>query len=373
MEQINMTSKGPNEMTLNMGPQHPSTHGVCRLVLKVNGEKVVKIDPVIGYLHRGIEKLAENRTYIQFLPLTDRLDYISAMSNNMVYSRGVEELMGIVVPQRAEYIRVIMLELQRMASHLLFIGSLGADLGAFTVIMYGFRERERVLDLLEMASGGRLTYTYIWPGGVRWDLPEGFVERCRKVMEELPKYLDDYDKYFYGNEIFLKRCEGVGVLEADDAINRGVTGPILRACGMPYDVRKDDPYSVYDQLDFKVITEKEGDTLARFNVRMREIRESINIVHQALDALPEGEYKAQVPKILKPAQGEVYSRVESPRGEFSMYMVSDGTSKNPYRLKIRSPSFCNLSAFPSFAEGDIIANVVANFAGIDIVLGDVDR
>lgn len=373
MGQISTTTAGPNEMVLNMGPQHPSTHGVCRFILKMDGEKVVEIEPVIGYLHRGIEKLAENRNYIQFLPITDRLDYVSAMSNNMVYVQGIEELMDIEVPDRAEHIRVIMLELQRLASHLLFVATFGADVGAWTVLMYGFRERERILDLLEMVSGGRLAYIYIWPGGVRRDLPDGFVDKCRKTMEELPKYFEDYNDYFYGNEIFLKRCEGVGVLRAEDAINRGVTGPILRACGVAHDVRKDDPYSIYDQFDFKVITEKEGDTLARFNVRMREMRESINIVNQALDSLPEGDFRAKVPKILKPPQGEVYSMVESPRGELSMYLVSDGTSKNPYRLKIRSPSFCNLSAFPSFANGDIISDMIANFASIDIILGCVDR
>jgi NADH:ubiquinone oxidoreductase subunit D len=224
-----------------------------------------------------------------------------------------------------------------------------------------------------MVSGGRLLYSYIYPGGVRYDLPEGFVEKCRKTLKDLPKYFEDYNDYFYSNEIFLKRCEGVGVLKAEDAINLGITGPILRACGTSYDLRKDDPYSIYDQLDFKVITEKEGDTLARFNVRMGEIYESINLVNQALDSLPEGDFRAKVPKVLKPPPGAVYSRTEAPRGELSIYLLSDGESKNPYRLKIRSPSFCNLSAFPFFAEGDILANVVANFAGIDIVLGDVDR
>jgi NADH-quinone oxidoreductase subunit D len=266
-----------------------------------------------------------------------------------------------------------MLELQRIASHLLFVATFGADVGAWTVLMYGFRERERILDLLEMTTGGRLVHSYIWPGGVRYDLPEGFVEKCRKEMEDLPKYLEDYKKYFYSNEIFLKRCEGVGVLKAEDAINMGVTGANLRACGAPYDVRRDDPYSIYDRFDFDVITEKDGDVLSRFNVRLREIYQSIKIVNQALDALPEGDFRAKVPKILKPPFGEVYSRTEAPRGELSMYLVSDGESKNPFRLKIRSPSFCNLSAFPFFARGDIIADIVANFASIDIVLGDVDR
>ncbi|MEE9474787.1 MAG: NADH-quinone oxidoreductase subunit D [Candidatus Hydrothermarchaeaceae archaeon] len=371
--EISKTPTGPSEMILNLGPQHPSTHGVCRLVLKTDGEKVLKIDPVIGYLHRGIEKLGENRSYVQFLPLPARLDYVAAMSNDMAYVMAIEDLMDVEVPERAEYIRVIMLELQRLASHLLFVGTFGADLGAWTVLMYGFRERERILDLLEMVCGGRLFYTYIWPGGVRYDLPDGFVEKCRKTMKDLPEYFEDYQKYFYGNEIFLKRCEGVGVLKAEDAINWGVTGPILRACGVPYDVRKDDPYSVYEQLDFKVITEEGGDALARFNVRLREIYESINIINQALDKLPEGDFRAKVSKTIKPPAGPAYSRVEAPRGELSFYLLSDGESKNPYRVKIRSPSFCNLSAFPSFAEGDFIPDLIANFASIDIVLGCVDR
>jgi NADH-quinone oxidoreductase subunit D len=368
-----MRTEKPNEMILNMGPQHPSTHGVCRLLIKLDGEKAIKIEPIIGYLHRGVEKLAERRDYFQFIPLTDRLDYLSAITNNMVYAMAVEELMGIQVPERAEYIRVIMLELQRIASHLLFVATFGADLGAWTVLMYGFRERERVLDLLEMATGARLTYSYIWIGGVRRDLPEGFVEKCRETIQTLPKFFDDYERYFYDNEIFLKRCEGVGKLSAKDAINLGVTGPILRACGVPYDLRKIDPYSIYDRFDFNVITEKEGDTLARFKVRMNEMRESIKIIEQALDDIPSGEFRAKVPRVIKPPAGEVYARVEGPRGELGIYLVSDGVSKSPYRLKIRSPSFCNLSAFPSFAEGEIIPDLIANFASIDIVLGDVDR
>jgi NADH:ubiquinone oxidoreductase subunit D len=363
----------PNEMILNMGPQHPSTHGVCRLVIKLDGETVVKINPVIGYLHRGIEKIAENRTYQQFIPITDRLDYLSSITNNTAYVMAIEELMDINVPERAEYIRVIMLELQRLASHLLFFGTFGADIGAWTVLMYGFRERERVLDLLEMVTGARLTYSYLRVGGVEKDLPTGFVERCRKIMQELPSYFKDYERYFYKNEIVDMRTRGVGVLKAEDAINLGVTGPTLRASGVPYDIRKIDPYSVYDRLKFKVCTEKDGDTLARFKVRVDEMKESVKIVNQALDDLPEGEVRAEVPKIITPPKGEAYSRIESPRGELGMYLVSDGTSKNPYRLKIRSPAFCNLSAFPHFSEGDLIPDVIANFASIDIVLGEIDR
>ncbi len=363
----------PNEMILNIGPQHPSTHGVARLVARLDGERVVKLEPVIGYLHRGIEKLAENRNYVQFLPLTDRLDYVSSITNNMAYVQAVEEIMGTKIPERAEYIRIIMMELQRIASHLLFVGTFGADVGALSAFMYGFRERERIIDLLEMVTGQRLLYTYIWFGGVRYDLPEGFVEQCKKTIDDLPTYFDDYDEYFYNNEIFLGRCKGVGILKKEDAVNMGVTGPNIRACGVEYDIRKIDPYSIYDRFDFKVCTQKEGDTFSRFKVRMDEMRESIKIIRQALENLPEGDYRAKTPKFLKPPQGEAYSRIESPRGELAVHLISDGVNKNPYRLKIRSPAFCNLSAFPAFSEGDIIPDVMVSFASIDVVLGEIDR
>ncbi|NOZ76233.1 MAG: NADH-quinone oxidoreductase subunit D [Euryarchaeota archaeon] len=363
----------PDEMVLNLGPQHPSTHGVARLVIRLKGERAEQIEPVIGYLHRGYEKMAENRTYIQFIPLTDRLDYLSAITNNMVYCMAVEEVMGLEVPERAEYIRVIMLELQRLASHLVFFSSFGADLGAWTVLMYGFRERERIIDLLEMVTGARLTYNYIRFGGVRDDLPEGFIEKCSRTMEILPDYFKSYEEYAYENEVFMDRCRGVGVVSAEDAINLGLTGPNLRASGVPYDIRKIDPYSIYDRLKFKVCTDKAGDTLARFKMRIDEMYESVKIVQQCLDEIPEGEIRAKVPKVLKPPAGEAYSRVESPRGELGMYLISDGKSQSPYRLRIRSPAFCNLSGFPATAEGEYIPDVIANFASIDIVLGDVDR
>jgi len=343
----------PNEMILNIGPQHPSTHGVARLVARLDGERIVKIEPVIGYLHRGIEKLAENRNYVQFLPITDRLDYVSSITNNMAYVQAVEEILGTQIPERAEYIRIIMMELQRLASHLLFVGTFGADIGALSVLMYG---------LLEMVTGQRLLYTYIWFGGVRYDLPEGFVERCKKTIDDLPSYFDDYD--VYNNEIFLGRCKGVGILKKEDAVNMGVTGPNIRACGVEYDIRKIDPYSIYDRFDFKVCTQKDGDTFSRFKVRMDEMRESIKIIRQALENLPEGDYRAKTPKFLKPPQGETYSRIESPRGELAVHLISDGVSKNPYRLKIRSPAFCNLSAFPAFSEGDIIPDVMTSWSAL---------
>jgi NADH-quinone oxidoreductase subunit D len=363
----------PAEMVLNLGPQHPSTHGVARLVMRLKGEKAVRINPVIGYLHRGYEKLAENRTYTQFIPLTDRLDYLSAITNNTVYCQVVEEIMGLDIPERAEYIRVLMLELQRLASHLLFFGTFGADIGAWTVLMYGFRERERILDLLEMVTGARLTYNYVRIGGVRDDLPEGFMEKCAGTMDILPDYFKSYEEYAYENEIFIDRTKGVGVVKAEDAINLGLTGPNLRGSGVPYDIRTIDPYSIYDRMKFKVITHKEGDTLARFKVRIDEMYESVKIINQCLDEIPEGDIRAQVPKVVKPPAGEAYSRVESPRGELGMYLISDGKSQSPYRLRIRSPAFCNLSGFPFLAEGDYIPDVIANFAGIDIVLGEIDR
>ncbi|NOZ58122.1 MAG: NADH-quinone oxidoreductase subunit D [Euryarchaeota archaeon] len=361
-------------MVLNIGPQHPSTHGVARLVTTLSGETVVKIEPIIGYLHRGVEKIAENRTYQQFLPLTDRTDYISSITNNLAYVLAVEELMGVRVPERAEYLRVILSELQRIANHLMFIAAFGADLGAWTVMMYGFREREMVLDLMEQVSGQRLLYNFLRIGGLKEDVPEGWTEAVRNFLRVLPERLSDYETYFFNNEIFIKRCEGVGVLEPELAIELGVTGPMLRASGVARDVRRDDPYSIYDRFDFEVVTEEAGDTLARFKVRFREIFESLRIIEQALDDLPEGEVRSpDVPKVIRPPKGEVYSRIEAPKGELAYYIVSDGKSTSPYRLKIRSPAFCNLSAFPHYATGEIIPDMIVNFASVDIVMGEIDR
>ncbi len=360
-------------MVLNIGPQHPSTHGVARLVTTLSGETVLKVEPVIGYLHRGIEKICENRTYPQIVPITDRLDYISAMANNLGYALAVEELMGIKVPERAEYLRVILAELQRIANHLMFIAAFGADLGAWTVMMYGFREREMVLDLLEQVSGQRLLYNYITIGGLRQDVPQGWEDNVRIFLQELPRRLKDYERYFFNNEIFLRRCRGVGVLEPELAIELGVTGPMLRASGVARDLRRDEPYSVYPKFDFEVVTEQEGDTLARFVIRLKEIYESLHIIEQALDDLPEGEVMAEkVPKVLRPPKGHAYSRIESPKGELAFYVVSDGSPK-PYRVRIRSPAFCNLSAFPHYCTGEIIPDMIINFASIDIVMGEIDR
>ncbi|MBP6964066.1 MAG: NADH-quinone oxidoreductase subunit D [Armatimonadetes bacterium] len=357
---------------INMGPQHPSTHGVLRMILTLDGETVVEGRPDIGYLHRGIEKLAEARTYPQFVGLTDRTDYLSAMINNAVYAMAVEKLAGIEVPARAEFIRVIMMELQRIASHLVFVGAFSLDLGATTPFLYAFREREDVMDLFEMACGARLTYSYIRPGGVMRDLPEGFDAKARAFLKKLPGRLEEIDKLFGRNEIVYVRTRGVGILPPEDAVSYGVSGPSLRASGVPMDVRKDDPYSVYDRLDFDVVTGDTCDCLARYQVRCGEIRESARIVEQALDMLPEGEHTAKVPRVLKPPVGEAYARVESSRGDLGCYVISDG-SVNPYRLHWRPPSFINLAAVGDMVRGWKVADTVAIIGSLDIVLGEVDR
>jgi len=357
---------------INMGPQHPSTHGVLRMILTLDGETVVEGRPDIGYLHRGIEKLAEARTYPQFVGLTDRTDYLSAMINNAVYAMAVEKLAGIEVPARAEFIRVIMMELQRIASHLVFVGAFSLDLGATTPFLYAFREREDVMDLFEMACGARLTYSYIRPGGVMRDLPEGFDAKARAFLKKLPGRLEEIDKLFGRNEIVYVRTRGVGILPPEDAVSYGVSGPSLRASGVPMDVRKDDPYSVYDRLDFDVVTGDTCDCLARYQVRCGEIRESARIVEQALDMLPEGEHTAKVPRVMKPPVGEAYARVESSRGDLGCYVISDG-SVNPYRLHWRPPSFINLAAVGDMVRGWKVADTVAIIGSLDIVLGEVDR
>jgi NADH-quinone oxidoreductase subunit D len=357
---------------INMGPQHPSTHGVLRVILTLEGETVVEATPDIGYLHRGIEKLAENRTYVQFLGLTDRLDYLSAMLNNAVYSMAVEKLTGLEVPERAEFIRIITMELQRIASHLVFVGAFALDLGATTPFLYAFREREDIMDLFEMTCGARLTYSYIRPGGVMRDLPEGFQDKTRTFLKKLPGRLDEIDDLFSKNEIVYVRTRGVGMLSPEDAVSYAVSGPSLRASGVPMDVRRDDPYSVYDRLDFNVVTRDTCDCLARYQVRMDEIRESAKIVEQALDMIPEGEYTSKVPRVLKPPAGEAFARVESSRGDLGCYIISDG-SMNPYRLHWRAPSFINLAAVGDMIRGWKVADAVAILGSLDIVLGEVDR
>lgn len=360
------------EIQLNMGPQHPSTHGVLRLELTLDGEIVVDCRPDVGYLHRGMEKLAEMRTYIQYIPLTDRFDYLSSMLNNAVYVGAVEKLAGIEVPERVEYIRVIMMELQRIANHLVFIGAMALDLGAKTPFIYCFREREDILDLFEMACGARLTYNYFRPGGVSRDIPSDFVPKCREFIKKMWTKLREYDTLFSENQIFLLRTRGVGLISAKDAIDYGISGPSLRGSGVAYDVRRTDPYSIYDRFDFDVVTRTECDTLSRYFVRTHEIRESLKIVEQALDGLPDVPYTYKLPAVFKVPEGEVYHHIESSRGDLGVYLVSDGSPK-PYRMKWRSPSFITLQALRQMTKGWKIADVVAILGSLDMVLGEVDR
>jgi NADH-quinone oxidoreductase subunit D/NADH-quinone oxidoreductase subunit C/D len=361
---------------VNFGPQHPSTHGVFRMVLAVEGENVVGLEPEIGYLHRCHEKIGERNTYLMNIPFTDRLDYISSMSNNLGYVLAVEKLMGLQVPERAEYIRVIMAELTRIVSHLIAVGFLFNDLGAyFTPSLYGLRERELILDLFEMASGSRMMCNYMRFGGVAYDLPEGWIERARDlVWNRLPRVMEDFEKLLAGNEIFLARTRGVGVLTAQEAIAYSMAGPMLRASGVPYDIRRAQPYSIYDRFDFDVCTRPEGDVWARFRVRMDEIYQSIRILKQALDGLPEGpvlppgkkQHQVRVPA------GEVYSRIEGPKGELGFYIVSDG-KPNPYRYHVRAPTFINLTSLEKMCIGHKVADSVVILGAVDIVLGEVDR
>ncbi|CAD7768503.1 NADH-quinone oxidoreductase subunit D [Candidatus Methanoperedenaceae archaeon GB50] len=362
------------EYQLNVGPVHPSTHGVLRFLLTMEGETIKDVEMIIGQLHRGIEKIAESRSYLQFIPYTDRLDYISGMTNNYGFTKAVEDLAGITVPKKAEYLRVFVMELNRIVNHLVCIGSLLLDLGAATMIIYGFRERHKILELFESLSGARMTFNYIRPGGVRGDIPEGFIDKAKAFLRDMPKRLDDYAQLINENEIVLMRMKGIGMLSPEDAINYGVTGPMLRGSGVSYDIRKDDPYSVYEELDFKACTRPECDTYARYIVRMDEMYESLYIAEQALDRIEHlgGPVKAHFPRIFTPPEGEVYSRIEAPKGELGFYIVSDGSTR-PYRVKIRSPPFCSLQALPQMVEGLKIPDLVATFGIVDIALGDVDR
>jgi len=360
------------EFIVNMGPVHPSTHGVCRLLITMDGELITKIEPVIGYLHRSMEKICENRTYAQCIPLSDRFEYVTSMSCNQVFSMAAERLAGIEVPERAEYLRVIMLELNRIASHLIFYGTTAMDLGALTPFLYGLRERESIIDLFEMTCGQRLTYNYIRIGGVSKDIPSQFVPDCRKAIKMIRDKLVDYEGLLNENPIWLVRTKGVGYLSPETALSYGVSGPVLRASGVNYDIRKDDPYSIYDRFDFKVAVRQNGDSYDRYLVRLDEIKESIKIIEQALDGLPEGPIKAKVSPNFKPPVGEVYARIENSRGEMGVYMLSDG-GKKPLRLKMRGGSYNQLQALPEFGTGGLIADLVTIFATLDIIMPEVDR
>jgi len=357
---------------LNMGPQHPSTHGVLRLQLELEGEVVVGCRPIIGYLHRGIEKMAEARTYPQVLPYTDRLDYLSSSSNNMAYVQAVEKLLGVEAPERAQYLRVISLELNRIASHLVFVATFANDLAATTVFLYGIREREMIMDLFEMWAGARLTQSWIRIGGVAQDIPDGFVDQAREFCRLLPKRLEEYDRILTGNRIFRARTEGVGILPPDLGLDYGASGPTLRGSGVAFDIRRSEPYEAYPALDFEIATQPTCDCLGRYLVRMEEMRQSVRIIEQCLDRLPEGEVTAKVGRTIRPPAGEAYGRVESPRGEFGCYVVSDG-SPQPVRVRFRAPSFFHLGVLPQMVQGWKVGDVVAILGSIDIVLGEVDR
>ncbi|PKK82555.1 MAG: NADH-quinone oxidoreductase subunit NuoD [candidate division Zixibacteria bacterium HGW-Zixibacteria-1] len=362
------------EFIVNMGPHHPSTHGVCRFMLTMDGEKIVKAEPVIGYLHRALEKICENRTYAQCIPVLDRFEYCTAMSCNQVFSLAVEKLAGIQVPERAEHLRVIMLELNRIASHLIWLGTTSLDLGALTPFLYAFRERESILDLFEMTCGQRLTFNYIRIGGVSKDIPPQFIPGARQFLSTFDHKVDDYERVLTENPIFMARNQNVGVMSSELALAYGVSGPNLRASGIKFDLRKDDTYSIYNRFKFDIPTGQNGDCYDRYMVRIREMRESAKIVRQALDALPEGDISAKFsPITFKAPAGELYSRIENSRGEMGVYLQSQDKEKKPLRVKLRGSSFNHLQVMPELVRGHLIADVVAVMASMDIILPDVDR
>jgi NADH-quinone oxidoreductase subunit D len=390
---------GPSpSMILNMGPQHPSTHGVLRVVLELDGEIVLKADPIIGYLHTGIEKSCESKTYTQAITLTDRIDYLAPLSNNLGYCLAAEKLIGLEVPKRAQYIRVLLTELTRITSHLVWLGTHAIDLGAMSVFLYSFREREEIMKIYEYVSGQRMMTSYFRIGGLALEPPTGWLDKVLGVIESLPGHIDEYEDLLTGNRIWMARTKGVGVMSAADAIALGASGPLLRASGVPYDIRRVFPYSSYDEFDFNVQTQTAGDCFARYQVRVAEIRESIKIVKQAVEKIPaEGPFRAELPGIIPPSReemktsiegliyhfkiwtegfapppGEVYQAIESPRGELGVFLASDGSPK-PYRVHFRTPSFANLQTLRTLCEGRLIADVVACIGTTDIVLGEVDR
>ncbi|HWZ12687.1 MAG TPA: NADH dehydrogenase (quinone) subunit D [Acidobacteriaceae bacterium] len=384
-------------LVLNMGPQHPSTHGVLRLVLEIDGEIVLKCAPDIGYLHTGIEKTCEAKFYQQVVPLTDRIDYLSPMSNNLCYVLAVEKLLALEIPERAVYLRVLLNELTRLNSHLIWLGTHAMDIGALTVFLYCFREREEILRIFEGVSGQRMMTSYFRIGGLSMEPPLDFYDRVRNFLKIMPSKIDEYENLLSGNPIWVGRTKGVGYLSPEDAIALGVTGPPLRASGVDWDLRRDMPYSGYEKFQFRVPVSRDGDVWARYVVRMEEMRESVKICQQALDGMPGGPIVADAPKIVLPERekmktqmeslihhfkivtegfavpaGEVYQAIESPRGEMGYYVVSDGTAK-PYRVHMRNPSFATLQALETMCVGKLLADVVAVIGSIDIVLGEIDR
>ncbi len=384
-------------MVINMGPQHPSTHGVLRLVLEIDGEIIVRLYPEIGYLHTGIEKTCEAKFYQQVVPLTDRIDYLSPMANNLCYCLAVEKLLDLEIPEKAQWIRVLLSELTRLNSHLVWLGTHAMDIGALTVFLYTFREREDILRLFEAIAGQRMMTSYFRVGGLAMEPPMGFFEHLQTFINTFPEKIDEYSNLLTGNPIFINRLKGVGYLSAADAIALGVTGPPMRASGVDLDLRRDMPYSGYEKFKFKVPVSTDGDCWARYLVRLDEMRESVKMIQQALDGMPEGPIKADAPKIVLPDRekmktqmealihhfkivtegfavpaGEVYQGIESPRGQMGYYVVSDGTAK-PYRVHMRNPSFATLQALETMCKGRMLADVVAVVGSIDIVLGEIDR
>jgi NADH-quinone oxidoreductase subunit D len=362
-------------LEISLGPHHPSTHGVFRMDVTLDGERVVKLKPVFGYLHRNHEKIAESASYLASMPYTDRLDYIGSLTNNWAYALSVEKLAGIQVPERAEYIRVITAELTRLQNHASTIGFLTQEMGASgSPLMYSFREREKILDLFEALTGSRMMCNYMRFGGCRVDLPAGWLEQARKLVGEFPRFLDEFESLLAGNEILLARTQGVGVLSKELAIQGGVTGPILRASGVNYDIRKVDKYGIYDRFDFKVPIGEHGDVYDRYMVRMLEMRESVKILNQALRDIPAGPIMDTKTKIrgFRPKAGEAYGRIESAKGELGFFLISDGTA-NPYRYRVRPPSLINLTVLEDMCLGSNVSDTIVIFGTIDIVLGEVDR
>ncbi len=385
------------KITLHLGPQHPSAHGLLHLIVELQGERVLSVEPDIGYLHRGTEKLAENLLYHQFVPYTDRLDYLCAMSNNLAYVMAVEKLLDIEVTDRSQYIRVVAAELSRIAGHLLCVGAWGLDLGAMTILLYAMREREMVLDIFEMLCGARMTLSYMRVGGVRYDFTDACKAACLELVRIMPKRFDEYEKILTGNRIWLKRNKGVGVITPDQAIDLGLSGPALRASGIKWDIRKNEPYLVYDRFDFKIPVGANGDCFDRYSVRIEEMRQSLRIIEQAVSQMPAGPFNVDDPRLAPPPHdatydnmenlihhfkyvshgfqvpaGEVYVSIESPKGELGVYIVSDGSEK-PYRLKLRTPTFMNLQSINQMAKGGYLADVVAALSSLDPVFGECDK
>jgi NADH-quinone oxidoreductase subunit D len=391
------TDTGSRRLVLNMGPQHPSTHGVLRLVLELDGETIVRATPEIGYLHTGIEKSCEDKTYHQAITLTDRIDYLCPLTNNLCYVLAVEQLLGLEPPPRAQWLRVMLNELTRLNSHLVWLGTHAIDIGAMSVFLYCFREREELLKIFELVSGQRMMTSYFRVGGLALEPPAELLPSVKAFLSYFPDRMDEYEELLTNNPIWMGRTKGVGLLSREDALDLGATGPTARASGIDWDLRRDAPYSGYERFQFQIPVRTEGDVYARYLVRLAEMRESVKIVQQAMDGLPEGPIRAHAPGVVLPERekmktemealiyhfkivtegfrvpaGEVYQAVESPRGEMGYYVVSDGTA-HPYRVKVRAPSFANLQALPKIAEGRMVADLVACIGSIDIVLGEIDR